>query len=346
MRALDAAPLAAGEVVYDFALEFGLELERVEVVDDQIGGRAFGQHAAVAEAGRAGGQVGEAVVRLLERDLAGVAHHPDQEVGGVGAGGEEFGVRAAVGDARDGVGRLDDFGHMVRIGVTDFGEELGLEVGGEREVEHGVDRVFAHLLADFGEGQADVLFELGHGLEVLDHHLLDRAADRLRLAQLFDRVVHFGLEPAAHLRVGELSLLFLGGAGGGVVPGRRGVVEVPVLEGVGEGGADREGLAEDALAARVALVEPLERLEVGVGALRVGGDHVVQDRAARDAGELGLECEVAFDVAGRLSDLDEALIAVAQHLGQGEALVVAHDVGHHRGAVVVGLDGAFAQPLG
>ena len=48
-----------------------------------------------------------------------------------------------------------------------------LEVGGQRQVEHGVDGVLAHLLADLGEGQTDVLFQLGLGLEVLDHDLLD-----------------------------------------------------------------------------------------------------------------------------------------------------------------------------
>ena len=83
-----------------------------------------------------------------------------------------------------------------------------------------------------------------------------------------------------------------------------------------------------------------------VRSLHARRDHVVQDRPARDLGQLGLKGEVGLDVAGRLSDLDEALVALAQDFGQREALVVRHDVGDHRGAVVIGLDRVLSQPLG
>ena len=159
-------------------------------------------------------------MRFLKCELPGIADHPHQEVGRVRAGREELGVRAAVRDAGNRVGRFHDLGHVILVGVGHLGEELGLEVGRQRQVEHRVDRVLAHLLADLGEGQSDVLLQLRLGLEVLDHDLLDRSANGLRLAQFLDRVVHFRLETLTHLRVGELGHLLFDRAGRGVVPGR------------------------------------------------------------------------------------------------------------------------------
>ena len=49
------------------------------------------------------------------------------------------------------------------------------------------------------------------------------------------------------------------------------------------------------------------------------------------------ELEVPLDLARRLGDLDESLVAGGEHFGQGEDVVVDHRVGHHRRPVEVGL---------
>ena len=86
--------------------------------------------------------------------------------------------------------------------------------------------------------------------------------------------------------------------------------------------------------------------------LASGRYHVVQD------GPLGCRCEdleeldVRPDVAGALGDLDKALVTFCEHPSEVQDVLVAHDVGDHRGAVVVRLhavgpetlDGESAQP--
>src|SRR4051794_6080819 len=95
---LHPAPLATGQVVGDLADPLGLHVELFHVVDDDVGRRAFAQHATVAEPGRMRGQRRHAEVGVLEGDLALVPHQPAQHVGRPGAAGEELGVGAAVGD--------------------------------------------------------------------------------------------------------------------------------------------------------------------------------------------------------------------------------------------------------
>ena len=46
-----------------------------------------------------------------------------------------------------------------------------------------------------------------------------------------------------------------------------------------------------------------------------------------------------------LGDLDEALVPLAQHVGQNQDVLVDHLVGGHRRAVVVGLERVLAEAL-
>ena len=92
-RPLDAAPFAAGQVMDDLVGQHG---EILEIVDDDVGGRAFHQRTAIAEAGHLGRQGRQAPVRLLERDHAVLAHHLAQGFRRIATGGQELGVRSAV----------------------------------------------------------------------------------------------------------------------------------------------------------------------------------------------------------------------------------------------------------
>ena len=46
-----------------------------------------------------------------------------------------------------------------------------------------------------------------------------------------------------------------------------------------------------------------------------------------------------------LGDLDEALVAFAEHVGQRQDILIGHAVGGHRSAVIVRLQGVLAEPL-
>ena len=123
-----------------------------------------------------------------------------------------------------------------------------------------------------------------------------------RLAQL--RVLHL------------LDLLFLGARGDGP-PRRRGVVQVPVLEREGEAGAAGAALGEDRQALLAAALDPAQRPAVDLGILAGRSDGVEQDRPLGHRRQLLQERQVGLDVAGGLRDLDEALVALGQHLGRG-----------------------------
>src|SRR5581483_3498642 len=80
--ALNTAPLSPRQVIGDLADPVRFHIQMLEVIDDQVGPRAFAQDSAVAETGRVSGQRREAIMRLLERDALLVAHQPSEEIGG------------------------------------------------------------------------------------------------------------------------------------------------------------------------------------------------------------------------------------------------------------------------
>ncbi len=82
-----------------------------------------------------------------------------------------------------------------------------------------------------------------------------------------------------------------------------------------------------------------------IGLVSGGSDHVVEDRTLGHLGQLLHERIVGLEVAGGLGDLNRSLVPLGQHLGQAEDVLVTHGVGHHRGAVEVGLDRVGPQPL-
>jgi len=64
--ALDTTPFAAGQVMGDLADPFGLDVEAIQVVNDDIGGSTFAKEAAILEAGRVSGQRRETIMSLFE----------------------------------------------------------------------------------------------------------------------------------------------------------------------------------------------------------------------------------------------------------------------------------------
>src|SRR5271170_3502952 len=96
--ALDPPPFVGREVVDSLKLPFGRALESFQIIDNDISRRAFAQETAIDKAGCLRRQIAKMIVRFFERHFAGVAHEPGQEVGGIGAAGEKFGVSAAVRD--------------------------------------------------------------------------------------------------------------------------------------------------------------------------------------------------------------------------------------------------------
>ena len=115
-----------------------------------------------------------------------------------------------------------------------------------------------------------------------------------------------------------------------------------------------DALRVHARALLVAFVHPGELPFVELRLIFDRGDRVVQDRA------LGAPCEPLQEVvvlipegvagANRISarglgDLDEALVPLAQHVGQNQDVLVDHLVGGHRRAVVVGLERVLAEAL-
>jgi hypothetical protein len=285
-------------------------------------------------------------VSLFQGDPLLVAHQPGEEVGAVGTAGEELGVRAAVGHARDRVRRAHHLGHKLGVRALVGAEELDVEVAGQRQVEHRLDRMLALCLGDLPDAAPDVLLQVLLAVDALDHELgrvaadagLDRPQPLVGLLGLVD-------ESLAQLGVLHLLDLLLLGPRGHRAPRRRGVVEVPVLEREREPGAHRGALGEDRQPLRPALLDPRQWATVDVGVGAGDGDDVVEDRPLGDLGELLEEGVVPLEVPFRLGDLDRALVTLAQHLAEGEDVLVDHRVGDHRRAVEVGLYRVGAEAL-
>ena len=159
------------------------------------------------------------------------------------------------------------------------------------------------------------------------------------------------LEGLAHGRVGHLGLA--GGlvAQGDLAPHGGVVKQVPVLEGQLEAAAAGSALTVDAQAALGAALQPADALAVLLRVYGIGGDCLVEHRAAGNRGYLleevsGLFAKGAAILAGLLvGQLDEAFVAVAEDLGEGEHLMLREQVGDHRGAVVVALHRGLAKDL-
>ena len=142
-------------------------------------------------------------------------------------------MHAAVRDARDGVGRV--IGHLLchELGVEAFvgAEEFDLEIAGDREIEHHVDRMAIFLGADLAERFADELVQFRAVVDPLHDERVHRAADaRLDRAQFAIRRVGLALDRFAERRVFHAGELLLAGAGRDRAPRGARVEEIPVLE--------------------------------------------------------------------------------------------------------------------
>jgi hypothetical protein len=82
-----------------------------------------------------------------------------------------------------------------------------------------------------------------------------------------------------------------------------------------------------------------------LGILTRGRDRIVKNRPSRRGGEAFDEREIIFDVTGRLRDLNETLIAFAQHSREVEDVFITHQIGDHGRTVIVGLGGILAEAL-
>ena len=149
-------------------------------------------------------------MRLLERDALFVAHQPAEEVGRVGAAGEELGVRAAVRHAGNRVGRVvDHLGVVLGVEAAIGAEELDLEVAGDRQIEHHVDLVLVFFVGDLAERFADVLLELGLVARPRHNQMTNRSADAgLDRFELAIGLVVLALDRFAQLRILHLGDFF------------------------------------------------------------------------------------------------------------------------------------------
>src|SRR5271165_5770219 len=118
-----------------------------------------------------------------------------------------------------------------------------------------------------------------------------------------------------------------------------------MLESERETGAERESLAENRQTLLAASLEPRHAALMNFGIAARGRDHVVQDWPICLGGQPFEEREVILDVTGRLSDLDKALVAIAQHAREVQDVLVAHRVCDHRRSVKVGLRGIRPESL-
>jgi hypothetical protein len=99
LRVLHAAPFAAGQILGHFTNPIRLDVQAIQIVDDDIRPRPFGQHSSIAETGRVCRQGRKAIVHLFERHARFVPNHPAQKVGSEGATSKQLRMRAAVGNA-------------------------------------------------------------------------------------------------------------------------------------------------------------------------------------------------------------------------------------------------------
>ena len=218
-------------------------------------------------------------------------------------------------------------------------QELGLQISREREIEHHVDRMPAFFRADLAERLADVLLQLRLVFDPLHNQLAQTSADAGRiLVQL--RASRVSLLIASRIAGSCILAIFSSLRAGESVspPGGRHIVEIPVLQREGETAAHRSALAENRQAFGARVMQPVEALAMDLRILR--DSRVIawkQDRPLGLSGKRLDKCQIVLDMAGRLRDLDEAFVALAQHPREIEDVLIAHRVGHHRRAVEVGL---------
>ena len=101
--------------MHDLAPPFRDPAQPLEVVDDDVGRRSLAQVAPVLESGGVRREVAETVVSFLEAQAPLVANEPGEEVGGVGARGQELRVGTTIGDTGQRVRGLDQLGGVVRV---------------------------------------------------------------------------------------------------------------------------------------------------------------------------------------------------------------------------------------
>src|SRR5207248_2948861 len=111
-----------------------------------------------------------------------------------------------------------------------------------------------------------------------------------------------------------------------------------------EAAAHREGLAKHLEAFVTASGNPFHAAAMDTRVFCIRGDHVVEDRPCGFRSQALLKCEVFLWIY-YLRDLDDSFIALAQHTGEIEDVLVAHRIGHHGGAVVVRLWRVRSQTL-
>ena len=258
---------------------------------------------------------------FFELEQAQIAHRVGDELGGVGASGQELGVRATVAHAGDGPSVVEDLLQQRAVRVQGLGIEGGAQPIGDRDVEHDVDRVFAGGLGDVADRVVLPLGRLG-GLGTEHHDAIDRAGggEKLRVAQR-----------GAPSRVGELVELLLERAERGFAPGVGLVEQVPVLEGENEGVAGRDRAAVDLQTFASTTVEPRQCVAMDRRIVLDRGDDVVEHRTTADARQQ-FECLLRLVDDGRVArhgHLDETGAPFGEHLRELDAGLGVHEIGGH-----------------
>ena len=281
-----------------------------------------------------GGQRRQPPVRLLEGAASRARARLDERLGRVPAGGEELRVRAAVGDAGERRrGRRRSPVRCDRADVRRVGEEdasPGRSATAMSSIAStGCLPVAAADVAD-GVVSATASSRRVRGAE--DDDVLDRAGGR--------RTAGRACSAGAPRRVGELAPAAPRASPSWprTRPRRRRTGSSPRSVKVKPASVVTALAVDRGCRARGSAPATSSVSRCDVGPVVEGLDHVVDHRPAADLGQL-LE-----DSACRCSwspddhrHLDEALVALGQHLGEHAAGLVVHDVGDHRRAVVVAL---------
>ena len=148
----DGDPLFAARQVRNFLFFHGAN--GIGIEDDHVGGHARLQQAPVGEAHQLRRHPRHLVDRLLQRQHLFLAHPLAQHLRRVFGAGDHIGVSAGIGNAEDAVGAANDLGDGVGIVVASAQErKLGLEVLGQRQVDHRVQRMLSFPLAELPQGE-------------------------------------------------------------------------------------------------------------------------------------------------------------------------------------------------
>src|SRR5437879_1962509 len=121
--------------------------------------------------------------------------------------------------------------------------KFGLEITGDREIDHDLDRMLGLLARDLSERAPDVFFQRWLVIYPLHNQRMQRAAVSL-VDLLHPMLLGFAQHTIAPCRLFHFRHPFRGRSEHHSIPGRNAVVETPSLQREREPAPHREGLSE------------------------------------------------------------------------------------------------------